>query len=158
MCASLTVPGEPQSERVVARLLAGQVHDKDIALRVEVDDPELAVVADPRRLRQILINLGTNAIRATARGTVSLEARAVDAASISITSIWLPFAISTQFSQTPQGSVVGPPCPSVPTQFMPLAMIRAVVVLPVPRMPVIMKAWAIRSASKAFFSVRTIAS
>ena len=43
-------------------------------------------------------------------------------------------------------------------QFIPLAMIRAVVVLPIPRMPVMMKAWAMRSASKAFFSVRTIAS
>jgi hypothetical protein len=30
----------------------------------------------------------------------------------------------------PQGSVVGPPVPSGPMQFMPLAMIRAVVVLP----------------------------
>ena len=38
------------------------------------------------------------------------------------------------------------------------AMIRAVVVLPVPRMPVMIKACAIRSAAKAFFSVRTIAS
>ena len=37
-------------------------------------------------------------------------------------------------------------------------MIRAVVVLPVPRMPVMMKACAMRSAAKAFFSVRTIAS
>jgi len=43
-------------------------------------------------------------------------------------------------------------------QFIPLAMIRAVVVLPVPRMPVRMKAWAMRSALKAFLSVRTIAS
>jgi hypothetical protein len=43
-------------------------------------------------------------------------------------------------------------------QFRPLAMMRAVVVLPVPRMPVSMKACAMRSASKAFFSVRTMAS
>ena len=57
-----------------------------------------------------------------------------------------------------QGSVVGVPVPSGPMQFIPLAMIRAVVVFPVPRMPVMMKACAIRSAAKAFFSVRTIAS
>ena len=57
-----------------------------------------------------------------------------------------------------EGRHVGPPVPSGPTQFRPLAMIRAVVVLPVPRMPVMMKACAIRSAAKAFFSVRTIAS
>ena len=66
--------------------------------------------------------------------------------------------IARQCSQTPQGSVVGPPVPSGPMQFMPLAMIRAVVVLPVPRMPVMMKACAMRLALKAFFSVRTIAS
>ena len=66
--------------------------------------------------------------------------------------------IAVQCSHCPQGSVVGPPVPSGPMQFMPLAMIRAVVVLPVPRMPVMMKAWAIRSALNAFLSVRTIAS
>ena len=40
-----------------------------------------------------------------------------------------------QGSHTPQGSVVGPPVPSGPMQFSPLAMIRAVVVLPTPRTP-----------------------
>ena len=40
--------------------------------------------------------------------------------------------IAVQCSHWPQGSVVGPPVPSGPMQFMPLAMIRAVVVLPVP--------------------------
>ena len=59
--------------------------------------------------------------------------------------------MAMQGSQTPQGSVVGPPLPSLPTQFSPLATILAVVVLPVPRMPVRIKAWAIRSASNAFF-------
>jgi hypothetical protein len=81
-----------------------------------------------------------------------------EAASISITSTCRPSAIATQCSQVPQGSVVGPPEPSGPMQFIPLAMILAVVVLPVPRMPVMTKACAIRSAAKAFFSVRTIAS
>ena len=66
--------------------------------------------------------------------------------------------IARQGSQTPQGSVVGPPWPSGPTQLRPLAMIRAVVVFPVPRMPVMMKACAIRPAWKALRSVRTIAS
>ena len=54
--------------------------------------------------------------------------------------------------------MVGPPAPSGPVQFSPLAMMRAVVVLPMPRTPVRMKACAIRSASKALRSVRTIAS
>ena len=81
-----------------------------------------------------------------------------DAASISITSTWRPSEMARQCSHSPQGSVVGPPLPSGPVQFSPLAMIRAVVVFPTPRTPVMMKAWAIRSAAKAFFSVRTIAS
>ena len=54
--------------------------------------------------------------------------------------------------------MVGPPVPSGPMQFSPLAMIRAVVVLPTPRTPVMTKAWWMRSWAKAFFSVRTIAS
>ena len=65
--------------------------------------------------------------------------------------------MARQGSHWPQGSVVGPPVPSGPTQFSPLAMIRAVVVLPVPRMPVITKAWAIRSAAKAIPSFEAIA-
>ena len=81
-----------------------------------------------------------------------------EAASISSTSTWRPSAIATQCSQTPQGSVVGPPWPSGPTQLSPLAMRRAVVVLPVPRMPVRMKACAMRPVSKAARSARTMAS
>ena len=81
-----------------------------------------------------------------------------DAASISSTSTCRPSAMARQASQTPQGSIVGPPCPSGPVQFSALAMIRAVVVLPTPRTPVSTKACAIRSASKALRSVRTIAS
>ena len=69
-----------------------------------------------------------------------------------------PLGDRQQASQTPQGSIVAPPCPSGPVQFSPLATIRAVVVLPTPRTPVSTKACAIRSASKAFRSVRTIAS
>ncbi len=81
-----------------------------------------------------------------------------EAASISCTSTCRPSAMATQGSQTPHGAVVGPPVPSGPTQFSPLAMMRAVVVLPVPRMPVRMNACAIRSTLKAFVRMRTIAS
>ena len=52
------------------------------------------------------------------------------AASISSTSMSRPCAISTQASQTPHGSAVGP-C----SQFRPRARMRAVVVLPTPRGP-----------------------
>ena len=81
-----------------------------------------------------------------------------EAASISITSTCRPSAMATQGSQRPQGSMVAAPAPSGPTQLRPLATIRAVVVLPTPRTPVSTKACAIRSASKALRSVRTIAS
>ena len=80
------------------------------------------------------------------------------AASISSTSTCRPSAMARQGSQTPQGSMVAPARPSGPVQFSPLAMIRAVVVLPTPRTPVSTKACAIRSAAKALRSVRTIAS
>ena len=66
------------------------------------------------------------------------------AASISITSICRPSAIATHGSQTPQGSIVGPPCPSGPMQLSALAISRAVEVLPTPRTPVSRKAWASR--------------
>ena len=80
------------------------------------------------------------------------------AASISITSGWRSARMATQLAQTPHGSAVGPPVPSGPMQFSARAMMRAVVVLPTPRTPVSMKAWATRPAAKALRSVRTIAS
>ena len=81
-----------------------------------------------------------------------------DAASISITSTWRPSAIARHGSHTPHGSIVGPPCPSGPTQFMARAMMRAVVVLPTPRTPVSMNACATRPSANALRKVRTIAS
>src|SRR5215813_13527040 len=48
-----------------------------------------------------------------------------EAASISITSTWRSSVMPTQCSHTPQGSTVGPPLPSLPTQFSARAMIRA---------------------------------
>ena len=63
-----------------------------------------------------------------------------------------------QFAQTPQGSGVGPPWPSGPVQLSARAMMRAVVVLPTPRMPVSRKACAMRPVAKALLSVRTSAS
>ncbi len=80
------------------------------------------------------------------------------AASISSTSMWRPSAIAVQWPQTPQGSGVACPLPSAPVQLSARAMIRAVVVLPTPRIPVSRKACAIRPVRKAFASVRTSAS
>lgn len=60
--------------RDVARLLEGQTVDKPVAIRVEVAAGLPRPVGDARRLRQVLINLGTNALRATAKGSVTLRA------------------------------------------------------------------------------------
>ena len=54
----------------------------------------------------------------------------LEAASISITSSEVAFAIATHDSHTPHGSIVGP-C----SQFRQAARILAVLVLPVPREP-----------------------
>jgi PAS domain S-box-containing protein len=68
-----TVAVRPIVEDVRA-LLSGRAEDQGIALRVDVRDeaPE-RIVADPVRLRQILVNLVGNAIKFTERGAVRLE-------------------------------------------------------------------------------------
>ena len=58
------------------RLLEGQRRDRPIALRIEVADDTPTLFADPKRLRQILTNLGTNALKFTERGAITFEARA----------------------------------------------------------------------------------
>ena len=76
-----------------------------------------------------------------------------EAASISITSSELPFAIATQAWQTLSGVVVGP-C----SQLSAFARMRAIEVFPVPRGPA--KRYACRTcpSSIALRSVRTTAS
>lgn len=59
--------------RETARMLEGQLRTKPIDL--EVDLPELpAIRVDARRIRQVLINLGTNAIAYTQQGKVRFGA------------------------------------------------------------------------------------
>lgn len=58
----------------VARLLEGQTMDAEVAIHVVVAPDVPSPRADARRLRQVLVNLGTNALRATRRGSVTLEA------------------------------------------------------------------------------------
>ncbi|MCW5637169.1 MAG: PAS domain S-box protein [Rubrivivax sp.] len=49
---------------------------KGLVLEVDVDDPAIGVRADRRALHQIVLNLGSNAVKFTQRGTVRLQARA----------------------------------------------------------------------------------
>jgi PAS domain S-box-containing protein len=63
----------------VARLLAIQAHEKGLELTVSIEPSVPEVVAgDPTRLRQILTNLGGNAVKFTERGKVALEARLLE--------------------------------------------------------------------------------
>ena len=71
----------------VAQLLAIQAHDKGLELITNID-PALPdwVIGDPGRTRQILLNLGSNAIKFTREGEVSIDLAVVssDAASTTI--------------------------------------------------------------------------
>jgi len=62
--------------RDVARLLEGQTAGKDVTVRVEVAHDVPRPQGDARRIRQVMINLGTNGLRATVRGSVTLAAKA----------------------------------------------------------------------------------
>jgi PAS domain S-box-containing protein len=63
----------------VGRVLALQAHRKGLELALNID-PALpdSVKGDPNRIRQILLNLGGNAVKFTAAGEVTLDLKVVD--------------------------------------------------------------------------------
>ena len=62
-----------------ARLLSVQAHAKDLEVTVQID-PKLpnAVKGDPGRVRQILLNLGSNAVKFTRAGEISLALQVIE--------------------------------------------------------------------------------
>src|SRR3984885_9143912 len=70
----------------VAHLLAGQAHSKGLELITNVD-PLLPnrLIGDPGRMRQVLLNLGSNAIKFTHEGEVTIDLRLVCTDAISTT-------------------------------------------------------------------------
>ena len=63
----------------VARLLSIQAHAKGLEVTAQIDAQLPALVrGDPGRIRQILLNLASNAVKFTAKGEVSLEIKVLE--------------------------------------------------------------------------------
>jgi signal transduction histidine kinase len=66
--------------REAMELVEGQAAEKGLALRVSLPDGSLEIETDPRKLRQILLNLLGNAIKFTDDGSIELAVAASGAA------------------------------------------------------------------------------
>ena len=71
----------------VARLIAMQAHSKELEVNAHVDSslPDM-LIGDPGRMRQVLLNLGSNAVKFTEHGEVriNLSVQSVDVAQLQI--------------------------------------------------------------------------
>jgi signal transduction histidine kinase/ligand-binding sensor domain-containing protein/CheY-like chemotaxis protein/HPt (histidine-containing phosphotransfer) domain-containing protein len=99
----------------VAHLLAFQAHGKGLELITSVD-PLLPdwVIGDPGRLRQVLLNLGSNAIKFTRQGEVSIDLKRVASESGGLT-------IRCEVRDTG----IGIPAPRIDSLFQPFSQLDA---------------------------------
>ena len=99
----------------VAHLLAVQAHAKGLELISNIDPllPE-RVIGDPGRLRQVLLNLGSNAIKFTCVGEVSIDIRAIASD-----------ALHTMVRCEVRDTGIGIPAPRVESLFQPFSQVDA---------------------------------
>ena len=81
--------------RDAADLLRTQAGDSNLELRLELpDEKELSVKGDPIRLRQVMLNLTSNALKFTREGHVQLQVEIVG---------WTPSGVQLRFQVTDTG-------------------------------------------------------
>jgi signal transduction histidine kinase len=68
--------------RMAASFVEVQAERKSVSLNVDVPREPIIVRADPDRLRQVFLNLLTNAVKFTAEGEVNLSGRMEDGAAV----------------------------------------------------------------------------
>lgn len=68
----------PQLCQMVLKLVQEKANDKGLSLRLAIPEPLPMLIADPLRLKQMLFNLLSNALKFTAHGAVGLDVRALN--------------------------------------------------------------------------------
>ncbi|HXH91465.1 MAG TPA: PAS domain-containing sensor histidine kinase [Thermoanaerobaculia bacterium] len=71
-----------QTLRVAASFVEVQAEQKGVTLNIDLPDEALDLRGDPDRLRQVFLNLLTNAVKFTAEGGVSIRCRSDDRSAI----------------------------------------------------------------------------